>query len=61
LALCAEAAGDREAAIGYAERAWQDREPPFILLARHFPDFRTLRDDPRYVAIIAAMDAASPA
>jgi Flp pilus assembly protein TadD len=55
LALSAVAAGEREEAVELARRAWADREPPFILLARHFPDFRPLRDDPRFVAILREM------
>jgi hypothetical protein len=35
LILAADAAGDRDLAIRSAERAWADREPMFILLARH--------------------------
>jgi TolB-like protein/Tfp pilus assembly protein PilF len=57
LMLAAEATGDRDAAMRYAERAWRDREPPFILLARHFPDVRSLHSDPRFLAILAEMDA----
>ncbi len=57
LLLAAEAAGDRDLAIQYAERAWADREPPFTLFARHFPDYRTLHSDPRFVAILNEMNA----
>ena len=39
LALTAEAAGQREEALAFARRAWGEREPPFILEARHFPEF----------------------
>jgi tetratricopeptide (TPR) repeat protein len=37
LAITAEAAGQREEAIAFARHAWDEREPPFILWARHFP------------------------
>ena len=57
LALTAEAAGQREDAIAFARRAWDDREPPFILWARHFPDYRSLRSDPRFAAILREMDS----
>ena len=57
LALTAEAAGQREEAIAFARRAWDDREPPFILWLRHFPEYRSLRSDPRFAAILREMDS----
>jgi len=57
LAISAEAAGQREEAIEFARRAWDEREPPFILWARHFPQYRTLRSDPRFAAILGQMDS----
>src|SRR5438034_2448277 len=59
LAITAEAAGQHEEAIAFARRAWDDRETPFILHARHFPDFRWLRSDPRCAAILREMDEPS--
>ena len=57
LALTAEAAGQREEALGYARRAWDQREPPFLLWGRHFPQYRTLRSDSRFAAILQEMDS----
>jgi tetratricopeptide (TPR) repeat protein len=56
LSLTAEASGQHEEAMSFARRAWDEREPPFILHARHFPEFRTLRSDPRFAAILRAMN-----
>ena len=56
LVLTAEAAGQHEEALAFARRAWDERETPFILWARHFPDFRTLRSDPRFTAILREMN-----
>ena len=56
LALTAEAAGHHEEAIAFARRAWDEREPSFILWARHFPQYRTLHRDPRFAAILREMD-----
>jgi tetratricopeptide (TPR) repeat protein len=60
LALTAEAAGQREEAIAFARRAWDEREPPFILWARHFPQYRTLHSDPRFAAILREMNGPVP-
>ena len=57
LAISAEASGQREEAITFARRAWDEREPPFTLWARHFPQYRTLRSDPRFAGILREMDS----
>jgi tetratricopeptide (TPR) repeat protein len=58
LALTAEAAGEHENAMAFARRAWDEREPPFILWARHFPQYRTLHSDPQFASILVEMDSA---
>jgi len=60
LALTAEAAGRREEALALARRAWDEREPPFILHSRHFPEYRSLRSDPRFACILHEMDSDDP-
>ena len=57
LALMAEAAGQHEEGISFARRAWDEREPSFILWARHFPQYRSLHPDPRFAAILREMDS----
>jgi hypothetical protein len=57
LIIPADAAGHRDLSIQYAERAWAEREPMFILLARHHPEWRSIRSDPRFQAILREMDA----
>ena len=58
LALTSEAAGLHEEAMAFARRAWDEREPSFILWARHFPQYRTLHSDPRFAAILREMNEA---
>jgi hypothetical protein len=55
--LTAEASGQRDIAIAFARHAWEEREQPFILWARHFPQYRTVRMDTRFVATLLEMDA----
>ena len=57
LALSAAAAGRPDEAIAHARAAWDDREPPFILFARHYPQWRPLHADPRMQSILREMNA----
>jgi hypothetical protein len=59
LTLTAEAAGQHEEALAFARRAWDLREPTFILHARHFPEFRTLHSDPSFATILGEMNEPS--
>jgi Flp pilus assembly protein TadD len=56
LVLSAEASGQREEAVAFARRAWDEHEPTFLLHARHFPEYRSLRSDPRFAAIVREMN-----
>ena len=57
LALAAEGAGQHEEALALARQAGRDREPTFILHARHYSEFRAFRSDPRFAAILHEMDS----
>lgn len=56
LAATAFAAGDAERALAYAQQALEEREPPFLLMSRHWPDFADLRKDPRFAALVRQLD-----
>jgi tetratricopeptide (TPR) repeat protein len=56
LSLSADASGQHEEAMAFARRAWDEREPPFVLHARHFPEFRVLGSDPRFATILRKMN-----
>jgi hypothetical protein len=43
--------------MAFARRAWDEREPSFILWARQFPQYRALHSDPRFAAILREMDS----
>jgi hypothetical protein len=40
----------------FARRAWDEREPPFILWARHSPN-TALCSDPGFAVILSEMDS----
>jgi len=53
----ADAAGRRNLAVSYSERAWSEREPLFILFARHAPECHAIRAEARFQAILHEMGA----
>jgi Flp pilus assembly protein TadD len=57
LFLSAEGSGHHEEAMAFARRAWDEREPTLILHARYWPEFRALRSDSRFAAILREMDS----
>jgi hypothetical protein len=46
--LAAAAAGEQDLAIGLAQQSCDEREPVLFILARVFPDWRRIREDPRF-------------
>jgi serine/threonine-protein kinase len=52
LAIAAIAAGEREKSLVYVERAESERDPLFVLLARLWPEYEPLRNDPRFNATV---------
>jgi TolB-like protein/Tfp pilus assembly protein PilF len=59
LVLTAEASGQHEEAMALARRAWDAREPTFILHARYWPEFRALHADPSFATILGEMNEPS--
>ena len=55
LVSAATSSGRLDEAVALARRAWDDREPTFMLWARHYHEYRGLRDDPRFQAILGEM------
>jgi hypothetical protein len=55
LASAAASAGRIDEAIALARRAWDEREPIFILWARHYHECRALLAGPRFQAILSEM------
>ncbi len=51
LAPAALAAGHNDEAMDFAQRAWKEREPSFLLFARVFPDYDGLRQQPWFAEI----------
>jgi serine/threonine protein kinase/tetratricopeptide (TPR) repeat protein len=55
LALTAAAAGEQDRAVDLAREGYDAREPVLLLFARNFPDYRRLRDDPRFDEILRGL------
>jgi serine/threonine-protein kinase len=52
LAAAAAAVGDFDGAIATAQRALDERDPLFVMLARTWPGYGPLRNDARFLAIV---------
>ena len=51
----ATAVGEFDRAIEFAQRALDERDPLFVMLARSWPDYDALRSDSRFVAIVSRL------
>jgi hypothetical protein len=56
MTIAADAAGDRERAIVFAQQAVDIRDPLFIMIARRWPQYRGLRSDVRFVEVVRQLD-----
>jgi len=55
LAAAAAAVGDMDNAIAIAQRALDERDPLFVLLARTWLGFDRLRSDARFIDIVGRL------
>ena len=55
LSIAAASVQEVDSAIAYAQRALDERDPLFVLLARCWPGYGPLRADDRFAAIIAQL------
>jgi TolB-like protein/Tfp pilus assembly protein PilF len=56
MAIAADAAGNREQAIGFAQQAVDIRDPLFIMTARCWPQYRNLRTDVRFLEVVRQLN-----
>jgi serine/threonine-protein kinase len=56
MAVAAWAAGEQDKAIAYADRAERERDPLFVLMARLWPGYAAMREDPRFQAIVERLN-----
>jgi len=54
LAIAASAAGDLDMALKHAREAFEIRDP-MLMVARYWPDFRRLRENPRFKEVLASI------
>ena len=54
LAIAASAAGELDVAVEYVRQAFEIRDP-MLMIARHWPDFGRLREDPRFQEVLGRM------
>jgi tetratricopeptide (TPR) repeat protein len=55
VALSAAAIGDQEAAIGFAQTAFEIHDPQLTIFGKYWPGSKRLREDRRFEKILAAM------
>jgi len=55
LASAAAAVGEMDRAIAFAQKALDDKDPLFVLLARTWPDYEPLRADSRFQEIVSKL------
>jgi len=56
LTAAAAAIGETDPAIAYAQQALDLKDPLFVMLARTWPDYNKLREDPRFLAIVSRLN-----
>ena len=55
LAVAAGAVGDMDRAISFAQRALDERDPLFVMMARSWPEYDRLRTDVRFQEIVGRL------
>ena len=56
LAAAAASIGETDRAIAFAQQALDDRDPLFVMLARSWPEYDSLRPDPRFQDIVSQLN-----
>lgn len=56
LAPAAAAVGKMDRAIAFAQRALDDKDPLFVMLARTWPGYGRLRTDSRFLEVVSHLD-----
>lgn len=55
LAIAAEAVGETDQAIAFAQQALRERDPLFVMLTRSWPQFAKLRKDSRFFDVVSQL------